>query len=80
MSSMIRWEPFREMSRWEPFGELSTLHDRIERLFNEVTRRFGGPDGGEVTAGVWYPPVDVYETNESIVVKSDLPEVKPNEV
>ena len=71
MSSMIRWEPFRE---------LSTFHDRMERLFNEVTGHFARPNESDLTAGLWNPPVDVYETNDSIVMKADLPDVKQNEV
>ena len=71
MSSIIRWEPFRE---------LSTLHDRMTRLFNEAAGRVGTPEGVDLTAGLWNPAVDVYETNDSIVMKADLPDVKQNEV
>ncbi len=70
MSSMIRWEPFRD---------LVTLRDRMDRLFGEVAGRGAGGDG-ELTAGLWNPPVDVYETSDSIVLKADLPDVKENEV
>ena len=69
MSSMIRWEPFRE---------LATLRDRMDRLFDQYSRGWGADEGLETS--LWNPPVDVYETHESIVIKADLPEVAPNEV
>ncbi|OFW25956.1 MAG: molecular chaperone [Acidobacteria bacterium RIFCSPLOWO2_02_FULL_59_13] len=69
MSSMIRWEPFRE---------LATLRDRMDRLFDQYSRGWGADEG--LTTSLWNPPVDVYETNESIVIKADLPEVAPNDV
>ena len=70
MSALIRWEPTRE---------LSTLRGRMDRLFNEAFGRdWGGEEG--LKTGVWIPPVDVYETKESIVLKTDLPDVNKDEV
>ena len=70
MSTLIRWEPTRE---------LTTLRDRMDRLFSEaVGRGWGGEEG--LTTGVWMPAVDVFETNDSIVLKADLPDVNKDEV
>ncbi len=69
MSSLIRWEPFREFA---------TLSDRMNRLFGETGRAWPTEEG--LTAGIWNPPVDVYETNDNIVLKADLPEVNKEEV
>ena len=70
MSTLIRWEPTRE---------ITTLRDRMDRLFNEALGRgWGGEEG--LARGVWIPPVDVYETPESIVLKADLPDVNKDEV
>ena len=75
MSSLIRWEPFRD---------LVSLRDRMDRLFDEFSGRGwptqGWPTEEGLTAGVWNPAVDVYETKESIVLKADLPDVKKEEV
>ena len=77
MSSLIRWEPFREFA---------TLSNRMNRLFGETGRKWPAtwptplPTEEGLTTGVWNPPVDVYETNESIVLKADLPEVNKEEV
>ena len=70
MSSMIRFEPFREMA---------TLRDRMGRLFGDRLVRPWETDEG-LTAGLWTPQVDVYETKESIVLQADLPGMKENEV
>jgi HSP20 family protein len=67
MSSMIRWEPFRD---------LATLRDQMERVFNALPGR--GDEG--LTAGAWVPPVDVYESHDAIVLKADLPEMTENDV
>ena len=70
MSTLVRWEPTRE---------LSTLRDRMDRLFNETFGRgWGGEEG--LSTSVWTPPVDVFETPESIVLKADLPDVNKDEV
>jgi len=70
MSTVIRWEPTRE---------LSTLRDRMDRLFSDALGRGWGSEEGLATAP-WIPPVDVFETPENIVLKADLPDVKKEEV
>lgn len=50
----------------------------MDRLFGEFGR--GWPMEEGLTAGVWNPPVDVYETGDSIVLKADLPEVSKEDV
>jgi HSP20 family protein len=70
MSSLIRWEPFRDFV---------ALRDRMDRLFGETSGRNWPAEEGLATS-VWNPPVDVYETNDSIVLKADLPEVNKEDV
>ena len=70
MSSLIRWEPFRDFY---------TLQNQINRVFGDRSQRPGTADEG-LTAGPWTPQVDVYETNESIVLKADLPGMSQNDV
>jgi HSP20 family protein len=56
--------------RWSPLNELATLQSDLARLMDTfVTPRAG--DGG--TAGAWMPPVDVTETDDSLVLHFDLP-------
>jgi HSP20 family protein len=64
--------------RWEPFSDLMSLREAMDRLFEEsVVRpssRFLAPYGaGEIA-------VDMYESDEALVVTAALPGVKPEEV
>src|SRR5271167_4899331 len=64
------------LSRFEPFRGVSTVQDQINRLFNEAFERVS--DEGNLTA--WAPAVDIYETEHELVVKADLPDIKPEEL
>src|SRR4051794_32288826 len=64
MSSMI--------TRWDPFRELAQLQNRVNRLFQETN--FGQEEGIATTSFV--PPVDIYETEQSIVLKLEVPGVE----
>ena len=64
----------RILSRFEP--RASTLHDHINRVFNEVLER--GADESNLTS--WAPAVDIFETEHELVVKADLPDVDPKDL
>ena len=64
------------ISRFEPFRNASSLPETFNRLFNEAFDRTSGE--GNLTA--WAPPVDIYETEHELVVKADLPDVKPEDL
>ena len=59
------------MTRWSPFADLTELRARMDRLFQEVG------DGGE---GEWAPAVDVIREEDRIVVRADVPGMKPDEI
>ena len=63
--------------RYEPFRGLSTLHDQVNRLFNETLFRGQGEDSAITT---WAPAVDIYETPNELVVKADLPDVDEKDI
>lgn len=65
------------VTRWDPFRELTSLRDEMNRIFS---RSLG--DGGQrpASAGTWAPPVDVFDTNEAIVLKVELPGLTPDDV
>lgn len=64
--------------RWEPFRDLVTTQDRLNRLFNETLGRVWGDEGSRT--GSWIPAVDIYETEQSVVLKAELPGVDPKDV
>lgn len=64
--------------RWEPFRDLVTTQDHFNRLFNDVfSRAFG--EGARGASG-WTPAVDIYETDQNVVLKAELPGVDPKDV
>ena len=66
MSNLIRWEPAREMM---------TLREAMDRLFDDAfTRPFSIRDGWSA------PAIDMYQTDDEIVVKAALPGIKPEDV
>lgn len=64
------------MIRWEPFSELMSLRQAMDRLFEDSfvtpSRAFGRLDIAM--------PVDMYQTENEVVVKTAVPGVKPEEV
>lgn len=65
--------------RWDPFKDLIDIQDRMNRLFEESMRRFRFSDF-ELPATGFTPAVDIYETDESIVVKAEIPGVEKGDV
>ncbi len=61
-----------KMTRWSPFTQMSTLWDEMNDLFEQ---HFGGRSLMRPLSGMtrWAPSVDMYETDDEIVVKADVP-------
>ena len=66
--------------RWmDPFRDMMGIQDRVNRLFEEFLTRGRGREEG-VEAGAWMPAVDIYETNDDLVVKAELPGVEKDQI
>jgi HSP20 family protein len=63
--------------RWDPFGEMVYLRQAMGRLFDES---FSRPWGLVHRDGETFVPLDVYETEDELVVKASLPGVKSEDV
>src|SRR6202166_1462260 len=67
----------RAMNRLEqPFRGATTLQEQINRIFGEGV----GHTGMEANLTPWVPAVDIYETENELVVKADLPYVNPQKL
>ena len=64
------------LTRWEPVREMMTLREAMDRLFDDAfTRPINLRDGG------WSAPaVDMYQTDDEVVVKAAIPGIKADEV
>jgi HSP20 family protein len=67
------------VTRWDPFRDLLGLQDRMNRLFDESVRSVRQGDEA-LSTSVWTPPVDIYETENEVVVKAELPEVNQKDI
>lgn len=66
MSNLVQWEPFREL--------LSMRRD-LDRLFDESLSR------PAISGNNWLNPlVDMYQTDDEIVVKATIPGIHPDDV
>lgn len=67
------------ITRWEPFKDLITLREAMDRLFEDSFVRAGTR---------WIPsaearcslPIDVYSTDEELVVVASVPGIDPDDV
>lgn len=65
--------------RWDPFGEALRLQRDMDRVF----ARLGAPERTGVGSGegvAWMPRIDVKRTGDDIVVRAELPGIKPEDV
>ena len=64
------------LTRWEPVREMMTLREAMDRLFDDAfTRPISLRDGGWST-----PAVDMFQTDDEVVVRVALPGFKADEV
>lgn len=59
------------LARWYPFRELQNLENEMNRLFR---RRLSGPEEA-LSTSQFVPPADVYEDDEKLSIKLDIPGV-----
>lgn len=61
--------------RWEPIRELSSLQNEMNRLFSTAFDK-------DETGGMrrWVPAMDLFETEDSFILRADLPGMKESNV
>lgn len=68
------------LSIWEPYSSLNLSGETFHKLFDDTARTlsgFGIEDLGDVS---WAPRVDIYEKEDSYVVRADLPGIKKEDI
>jgi len=61
-----------DLIRWNPMRELASLRERMNRLFDDSLFR-SDRRSEEVDGGVWLPAVDMFEKDDRLVIKAELP-------
>jgi HSP20 family protein len=59
------------LTRWDPFAELADLRSRFDRVFG---------DDAEPRRQAWMPAVDVVRDDGALVLRADIPGIKPEEI
>jgi HSP20 family protein len=65
------------ITRWDAFRNMATLHDRVNRLF-EGNLQGSRSDNSALTT--WAPAVDIYEDENALVIKADLPDMNEKDL
>ena len=63
--------------RWNPFNDVSLLQNQMNRLFENALQGWPAESNGTSS---WVPPVDIYETENDLVVTTDLPGIDPKKI
>src|SRR5208283_3671197 len=67
MSTLTRWDQSRGL----------TLRDQVNHLFEGS---FTHDRSGHADLATWAPAVDIYETENELVVKADLPDIQDKDI
>ena len=69
----------RELMTWDPMAEADSLRSELDRLFDHLAFR---PNRSPRTwsQADWIPAMDVEETDSSIIVRTELPGMKKDDI
>ena len=65
------------ITRWDQSRGLTSLQDQLNRLFED---NFTRDRSAHADLATWAPPVDIYETENELVVKADLPDLQEKDI
>jgi len=64
--------------RWDPFRDLVTLREKMNRLFEDYYP--ARTEEKDMVASTWAPSVDIFETENELVLKAELPGIKEDDI
>ena len=64
--------------RWDPYRDMITLRDRMNRLFDDTGSQ--KTEDKDIIPGAWAPSVDIYETENEVVLAAEIPGVDEKDV
>jgi HSP20 family protein len=66
--------------RWEPFRELAALQNEMGRWMGQMLGSPPGLAGNGQQTSTWLPAVDVWETDNELVLSFDLPGIPEDKI
>ncbi len=63
--------------RWNPISEMTSLRDAMDRLFEQS---FVRPRMWTYTEGYHFLPIDMYQTDESVVIEAQVPGMRSEDI
>jgi len=66
--------------RWDPARELDAFQSDMNRLFDSFFGRREGAAAGGYETRRWVPPMDLVETEDSLVLRADLPGIDRDDI
>lgn len=68
-----------DLIRWNPWREMADFRSQLNRFFDMPQLRpdWSDGDGG---LGAWQPAVDVYEKDDKLVIKAELPGLEKKDI
>ena len=68
------------ITRWDSMKEMEDLQNRLSNLFGRTPARLGDGKEESITVAEWAPLVDITEDDKEYTIKTELPEVKKEDV
>ena len=73
--AIVKWAPYNR--DWAPFQDLVTIQDRLNNLFEDT---MGYKDDKSLASTTWKPMVDIFEDEQAITIKAELPEIDEKDI
>jgi HSP20 family protein len=68
------------ITRWDPFTEMEEMHNRLSNMLGRTPARVGDGRQESMTVAEWAPLVDIIEEDKQYIIKTELPEVRKEDV
>ena len=63
--------------KYSPFRDMMNMQEQMNRLLDLAWSKQGGE---ELREGAWQPPVDIYEDENAVIIKAELPGIDQKDI
>jgi HSP20 family protein len=68
------------ITRWDTYRDVLALQNRMNSIFQDFSRSNGSGENEAVTAAGFVPPVDIYEDENKLVLKIEIPGMRQEDL